>query len=131
MQEKENQTKADGLEAVITSTATALVSRNIRIHDRRTSVRLERQMWSALKEIAQMENCTIHDLCAAVHDTKEKGISFTAALRVFLMTYYRTAALAGRQISIVQQRLRNQNTNGQAYNGSYDAASRIREAIRG
>lgn len=90
----------------LSRSATALVSRNVRIHNRRTSVRLEREMWSALREIATLENCTIHDLCAAVHDTKDKKISFTAALRVFLMTYYRSLAFAGRQVSVVQQKIR-------------------------
>lgn len=74
--------------------ATTLISRNIRIHDRRTSVRLEREMWNALREIAMLEKCTIHDLCSAIHDTKSKQISFTAALRVFLMTYYRSLAFS-------------------------------------
>jgi predicted DNA-binding ribbon-helix-helix protein len=83
----------------------ALISKNIRIHDRRTSVRLEPEMWDALAEIAEMEDCSIHDLCGAVHDLKEKEVSFTGALRVFLMEYYRAAARSNRQISQVQKKL--------------------------
>lgn len=83
--------------------ARAMLSRNVRIHNRRTSVRLEPAMWAALNEIAMAENCTIHDLCGAVHDLKEDGVSFTAALRVFLMEYYRTAANISPQVSSVKK----------------------------
>jgi predicted DNA-binding ribbon-helix-helix protein len=77
----------------------------VRIHDRRTSVRLEPEMWDALNEIALLEDCSIHDLCGAVHDLKDEGASFTAALRVFLMEYYRTAAKTSQQVSQIQRRL--------------------------
>ena len=85
----------------------ALISKNVRIHDRRTSVRLEPEMWNALNEIAGIEDCSIHDLCGAVHDLKDDGASFTAALRVFLMEYYRTAAKTSQQIGQIQRRLKN------------------------
>jgi predicted DNA-binding ribbon-helix-helix protein len=84
----------------------AMLSRNVRIHNRRTSVRLEPAMWTALNEIAAAENCSIHDLCGAVHDLKAEDLSFTAALRVFLMEYYRTAASVSPQVSSVQKRLK-------------------------
>ena len=87
------------------SAARTMLSRNVRIHNRRTSVRLEPAMWAALNEIATAENCTIHDLCGAVHDLKEEGVSFTAALRVFLMEYYRTAANVSPQVSSVKKLL--------------------------
>ena len=62
-------------------------------------------MWSALNEIAAAEKCSIHDLCSAVHDLKDEGASFTAALRVFLMEYYRTAANISPQVSSVKKLL--------------------------
>lgn len=86
--------------------ASALLSKNVRIHERRTSVRLEPEMWRALNEIATAEGCTIHDLCGAVHDLKEPAASFTAALRVFLMEYYRSAAKASPQVSNIRQHLK-------------------------
>ncbi len=87
---------------VITST---LQSKNVRIHRRRTSVRLEPEMWSALNEIARLEHCSIHDLCGAVHDLKEAGASFTAALRVFMREYYRTASKVNSQVTQVQKKI--------------------------
>lgn len=81
----------------------SLQSRNVRIHKRRTSIRLEPKMWSALSEIATLENCSIHDICGAVHDLKEPETSFTAALRVFMMEYYRTLRSAPSMNSHITQ----------------------------
>ncbi len=69
-----------------------LVSRNITVVGRRTSVRLEPEMWSALREIAKREDCKIHDICSLIHLRKNPDTSLTAAIRVFLMLYYRAAA---------------------------------------
>lgn len=69
-----------------------LISRNITVRGRRTSVRLEPEMWMALREIARREKCKIHDLCTLIHMRKNQDSSLTAAIRVFLMLYYRAAA---------------------------------------
>jgi predicted DNA-binding ribbon-helix-helix protein len=71
---------------------TSLIAGNVRIHDRRTSVRLEPEMWSALYEIAELEDISIHEVCAAVDDCKMPGESFSSSLRVFLLKYYRQVA---------------------------------------
>jgi predicted DNA-binding ribbon-helix-helix protein len=63
-------------------------------------------MWNALNEIAALEGCTIHNLCGAVHDLKEPEASFTAALRVFMMEYYRSAARVNNQVSQVQKKVK-------------------------
>lgn len=70
----------------------SLVSRNITVLGRRTSVRLEPEMWKELKAISKRETCTIHDLCSLISLRKGKNTSLTAAIRVFLMLYYRAAA---------------------------------------
>ena len=103
-----NQAEGSALMLSPTSTyiATALQNKNVRIHKRRTSVRLEPKTWSALNEIASLEGCSIHDLCAAVHDIKSEKTSFTAALRVFMMEYYRSAAHANGQVYQIQGKIR-------------------------
>lgn len=68
-----------------------LVSRNIVVDGRRTSVRLEPEMWDAIREIAVREGVSIHDICSMV-DAERRESSLTAGLRVFIMSYYRTAA---------------------------------------
>lgn len=85
----------DGIRENLSENAVAkstLISRNITISGRRTSVRLEPEMWNALREIASLEACAINDLCSLVSQRKRQGTSLTAAIRVFLMLYYRAAA---------------------------------------
>lgn len=74
------------------SPRSTLVSKNITILGRRTSVRLEPEMWNALKDISRREHCSIHDICSLIHIRKNPVTSLTAAIRVFLMLYYRAAA---------------------------------------
>jgi len=69
-----------------------LVSRNIKVLGHRTSVRLEQEMWNALREIARREQCKVHDMCSLIQLRKNPGTSLTAAVRVFLMLYYKAAA---------------------------------------
>lgn len=69
-----------------------LVSRNITVLGKRTSVRLEPEMWKELKGIAKREKCTIHDLCTLISVRKNERTSLTAAIRVFLMLYFRAAS---------------------------------------
>ena len=69
-----------------------LISKNITVLGRRTSVRLEPEMWTSLREIAKREDCKIHDLCSLVQLRKNPDTSLTAAIRVFLMLYFRAAA---------------------------------------
>ncbi len=82
-----------------------LVSKNVRIRNRRTSVRLEPPMWEALADVARAEHVSVHDLCTAVDELKPEGSSFTGALRVFLMDYYRSLARSIPRVTQVQQRL--------------------------
>lgn len=105
-------TTADTHSTLTHASSSSLQSKNVRIHKRRTSVRLEPKMWNALNEIAALEGCSIHDLCGAVHDLKEPEASFTAALRVFMMEYYRSAARVSGQVSQVQSKIRASRSSG-------------------
>lgn len=80
------------LESIREEGKSTLVSRNITVLGRRTSVRLEPQMWLALKDIARREKCRIHDVCTLISVRKNPNTSLTAAVRVFLMLYYRAAS---------------------------------------
>ncbi len=73
------------------SASRGLEARNITIGGRRTSMRLEPQMWEALHEIARREGCSVHDICE--HVAAHRGASsLTAATRVFILGYFRSAA---------------------------------------
>ncbi len=65
--------------------------RNIVIGDRRTSVRLETDMWQALCEVAYRHNASVNEICTLV-SKRRGGSSLTAALRVFALRYFRVAA---------------------------------------
>ena len=69
-----------------------LISRNVTVMGRRTSVRLEPEMWMALKEISKRERCSLHDICGLISLRKNQNTSLTAAIRVFLMLYFRASS---------------------------------------
>ena len=71
--------------------SSTLVNRNVTIRNRRTSLRLEPLMWEALYEIAGREGLTIHELCSLVQDRRQES-TLTAAIRVFILVYFREAA---------------------------------------
>lgn len=70
-----------------------LHNRNVFVNGRRTSMRLELEMWDALEEIGAREKLTIHELCSRV-DAARGESSLTGAIRIFIITYYRTASQA-------------------------------------
>lgn len=65
-----------------------LESRNVTVAGRRTSMRLEPQMWDALESIARREGMTLNSLCTQV-DQRRREIGLTSATRVFIVSYYR------------------------------------------
>lgn len=68
------------------------ISRNIVLFGHRTSIRLEEPMWDALVEAARRERLRIGELCELVLKNKQEDFSFTSAVRVFLVNYFRRAA---------------------------------------
>ncbi len=70
----------------------SLISKNVTINKHRTSIRLEPEMWQALREICRREKCTAHELCTLIYNHKSSDTSLTAAIRVFLMLYYKAAS---------------------------------------
>ena len=69
-----------------------LISKNITVLGKRTSIRLEQEMWIALKDISLSEKCKMNDLCSLIYLRKHKDTTLTAAIRVFMMLYFRAAA---------------------------------------
>ncbi len=87
-----NEAKSDFKDQSDCDPGSTLISHNITINGRRTSVRLEKEMWLGLKDIARRESCKIHDLCSVIAERKRPKTSLTAAIRVFVMVYYQAAA---------------------------------------
>ena len=70
----------------------SLVNRNVVVDGRRTSIRLEAEMWNDLRDVCKREGKSLHELCTLVSSVKPQERSLTSAIRVFLLTYYRSAA---------------------------------------
>jgi predicted DNA-binding ribbon-helix-helix protein len=71
--------------------ASSLVPRNVVVEGRRTSIRLEQAMWDAFNEILEREAVSASDLVTAVERTRDAS-TLTAAIRVYIMEYFRLAA---------------------------------------
>ena len=48
-------------------------------------------MWDALEELCRRESRTVHEICTLV-SRHRRDLSLTAALRVFIVSYFRAAA---------------------------------------
>jgi predicted DNA-binding ribbon-helix-helix protein len=83
------------------STPSSLVIHNVVVAGRRTSVRLEPLMWDALQDIAHQLRLTLHDLVTGI-DRERTASSLTAAIRVFIVDFYRAAALPAGQAQAVE-----------------------------
>lgn len=68
-----------------------LYSKNVTIDGRRTSLRLEEEMWAALDDICQAENISLHDLCSRIEKARDAG-SRTSTIRAFVVMYFRAKA---------------------------------------
>ncbi len=88
------QLKFDDTPAIQSMLRSSLISKNITIRGHRTSIRLEPEMWDALRDIATREGTTIHNICSLIAIRKVDESSLTASIRVFLMLYYRAATTA-------------------------------------
>ena len=80
----------------------ALILRNVTVKGKRTTIRLEPEMWDALAEIARQEGYTQTQLCTRIADGQPPGLSFTASVRMFILTYFRTAAHGTPMLSLIE-----------------------------
>ena len=91
--------RGEGLAEAAGERASTLVNRNVFVGRRRTSLRLEPAMWDAVAEICRREEMTLHELCGLI-DARRRASSLTAAIRVFILTYFRAAATEEGHASI-------------------------------
>ena len=82
----------------------SLVIRNIVVGGHRTSVRLEPLMWDALLEIARQRETNVNQLVTEI-DRQRNSSSLTAAIRVYIVDFYRSAAAQAGQAINVQRAL--------------------------
>jgi predicted DNA-binding ribbon-helix-helix protein len=68
-----------------------LVNRNVVAGRGRTSMRLEPELWDALKEICRRERQDINQLVRHIESLGHRG-GRTSAVRVYVLQYFRAAA---------------------------------------
>lgn len=66
-----------------------LVSRNVKIAGRRTSIRLALGMWEALKEIAAEEGLSLDELLTQVDTHRPRKVRLSNFVRTFALGYCR------------------------------------------
>jgi len=69
-----------------------LISRNVTVNGHRTSIRLEQVTWDALDEICAIEGLGVHEICSMI-DSQRVNSSRTSAVRTFILSYFRNAAI--------------------------------------
>jgi predicted DNA-binding ribbon-helix-helix protein len=68
-----------------------LVNRNVTVSGHRTSIRLEPVMWDALRQICEREQQPLNAVVTEIATMRAES-SLTAAIRVYLLSYFQTAA---------------------------------------
>ena len=71
-----------------------LVSRNVTVNGRRTSLRLEAATWEAFDQICSCEQLSPHEVVSMVEAVRGQS-SRTSTVRAFIITYFRFAANHG------------------------------------
>lgn len=90
---------------MVTAVNNSLISKNVTVNGRRTSLRLESASWLALSDICKFEDVSLHVLCSMIEQQRQ-GSSRTSAVRAFIVSYFRKAAIdAGAFSSEVKQSL--------------------------
>ena len=74
------------------STKSALITRNVWIGERRTSIKMEPAFWDLLNAVSQREKLSTHEICTMISE-RTGDFGLTGAIRVFLVTYAWTTGL--------------------------------------
>jgi predicted DNA-binding ribbon-helix-helix protein len=86
-----------------TAPPAGLINRNVVVNGRRTSLRLEPEMWEALAEIAQREGVSVSQVISRIdREVRQgawQGAGLTARVRVFVLGYFRAAATESGHLS--------------------------------
>ena len=78
-----------------------IIKRSIVINGHKTSITLEDEFWSALKEIAQARGATLSQTVTEINTTRHQG-NLSSAIRLFVLGHIRDQkmrALRARDVS--------------------------------
>ena len=78
-----------------------VAKRSILLAGHKTSVSLEEQFWSALKEIAREKGISVSALVLRVDSSRERG-NLSSALRTFVLEHFRSRAALQLQPGVTE-----------------------------
>src|ERR1700676_5153490 len=86
----------------VKNSRSGLISHNVRLGARRTRCRLDALTWSALREIAERERMTLHELCTVVAQASPGAWAVSVARPCFTPGYFceAVAARAGSTLTV-------------------------------
>ena len=67
-----------------------MLTRNVIIQEKRTTIRLASAVWEALDELCMRERVSRHELCSRI-EAKRSGVNRAQAVRAEVVNYYRLA----------------------------------------
>jgi predicted DNA-binding ribbon-helix-helix protein len=88
--------------SLIARRPSTLINRNVTVAGHRTSVRLEPAMWEALHHVCDAERKSLNDVVTEIARDQVES-SLTAAIRVYVMSYFRAAAMELAQSRLAQR----------------------------
>jgi predicted DNA-binding ribbon-helix-helix protein len=65
--------------------------RSIHLHGQKTSVSLEDEFWSALREIAALRNDRMPDLINVIADQRPENLNLSSAIRLYVLRHFRAS----------------------------------------
>jgi predicted DNA-binding ribbon-helix-helix protein len=65
--------------------------RSIHLHGQKTSVSLEDEFWSALREIAALRNERVPDLINVIADQRPDSLNLSSAIRLFVLRHFKAS----------------------------------------
>ena len=72
-----------------------MTKRSLTVAGHRTSISLEEPFWQGLTEIAAARRSSIAGLVAVIDRSRPSGTNLSAAIRVFVLDWYRKQAKRG------------------------------------
>jgi len=65
--------------------------RSIHLHGQKTSISLEDEFWTALREIAALRNERVPDLINMIADQRPDGLNLSSAIRLYVLRHFRAS----------------------------------------
>jgi predicted DNA-binding ribbon-helix-helix protein len=69
-------------------TEDGMILKNVVVNGRRTSMRLEKEVWNALSDSCKEHDISLKTLCSQIEETKDTS-GLSSAMRIHALNFYR------------------------------------------